>query len=316
MKSEFLNQWQQLQQVGVFKWFGAAFSSWKELIENIISFTETQDNTNFLLCALFQISGVAIPLKFNYNPQNKIQAEWFHQIGNGNCVAAHCMTEPTGGTDVFSMQTKANRVDEGWLLNGTKTYICNAPVADVGLLYASIEGLENAKPYNLGCFLLDMSKPGVTIDPPLEKIGLVDIPMSTIHLKNVLLPSEYVIGDIGSAQHIVNMSTTFERLLIPIAFVGIMQKLFTHAKGALKSEIYRHLCVCKSFLMTTLSNIDLATWDRSYIPLGCLLKWHLSETYINVAKMSNDERIYRDALSSWIYSGTNDVLKHTLERLL
>ena len=62
-------------------------------------------------------------------------------------------------------------------------------------------------------------------------------------------------------------------------------------------------------------SINIHIWHRNYIQLGCVLKWQISEAYIAVAKITGQESHYYDALSSWIYSGTNDALKSMLIRL-
>jgi alkylation response protein AidB-like acyl-CoA dehydrogenase len=317
MKTAFSQSWYNLQQIDFFKLFVPPYhQDWSFIVKQIIQLMLEQKNASALLSALFQASGVMIPLQLYHDPQNEIHCHWLQSIKLGNAIAAHCMTEPTGGTDIFNMQTKAKKNGDSWVINGTKTYICNAPIADIGLLYTNLEDYEQSIPYNLGCFLLDMSLPGVRKDPPLKKIGLNNITMGSIHLDNVEISSLYMIGDVGFGQHIAFAATTFERLIIPIAFVGIMQNLYKRSKGDVRAEIYRQLYVCECILHSTLAKIDLAHWKRGYIKLGCLLKWHISEAFIEVAKLSQDETIYRDALSSWIYSGTNDVLKATVGQLL
>lgn len=312
--TQFSYQWQQWKENGFFKLFSPPFSPWDQLIKTIVTLAQEQDDPSLLLSALFQISGVLIPLQLSYESKNKIHQSWLQKLQTGDIIAAHCMTEAAGGTDIFAMQTIAKKHGEHWIINGSKTYICNAPVADMGLLYAKNDSAK--LPYNLNCFLLDMSLPGVTISPPLEKVGLKNIPMGTIYLRDVKLSSENLVNLAGNGYHMVNMSTTFERLLIPIGFLGIMKKLYAKSHGLAKAEMYSLIYVAESLLQTTLSQINLGCWHRRYIQLGCLLKWQLSEIYIKAAKLSNDEIAYKDAISSRIYSGTNDVLRSTLSRLL
>lgn len=314
MNTLFHKLWTQLRQDGLFELFLQSDVNWKTIINKVIRLTN-HDNYHVMLSALFQISGVSIPLQLAHDPKTLFQSSKVEQIQTGHVFAAHCMSEQSVGTDIFSMQTTANQVGENWIINGTKTYICNAPIAQVGLLYARIEGDKYKAPYNLGCFLLDFSLPGIDVIP-LKKIGLDGIPMGKIHIDNVILPSTHQIGQYTMGHNIVYMSTTFERLLIPLAFVGIMEKLYLQAPKAMKAEIYRRFIASKCLLESTLAQIDRQRWDRNYIQLGCLLKWQLSEAYIETAKMSHNETLYRDALSSWIYSGTNDTLKATLEQLL
>ena len=72
---------------------------------------------------------------------------WLPGLIDGSLIGCLAMTEPEAGSDVMSMRTRAERIDGGWRLNGTKTFITNGPVADVALIYARTpaEGAASGK---------------------------------------------------------------------------------------------------------------------------------------------------------------------------
>jgi alkylation response protein AidB-like acyl-CoA dehydrogenase len=315
MSVNFKRNWQKLKEENFFSLFSSPVKEWKYITSKVISLFEIFEDPSCLLSGLFHISGITLPLQLKNDPQNKTHAYWLQQLQQGDVIAAHCMSELGIGTDAFAMKTKAQKRGEFWLLNGIKTYICNAPIADVGLVYAAIDGLTEQVPYNLVCFIVDMKTKGISIEG-LRKIGLNNIPMGTINFENVEISADHLVAKSESAYQMVHMAVTLERLIIPMAFIGIMKKLYSQAGGLVKAEMFRKIFVCESVLNTVLSEVDINHWHRKYIKLGCLLKWQLSESYIDVAKASGNEEAYRDALSSWIYSGTNDVLKETIGKLL
>ena len=98
------------------------------------------------------------------------------------CVTADCRrqwaSEPDAGSDVFSMRMRAERRGDTYVLNGTKTFVSNAPVADLFAVYATIDPALG--PMGITSFLVERGTPGLTIGRKLEKMGLRTSPMSEI----------------------------------------------------------------------------------------------------------------------------------------
>jgi len=308
------NAWKQLQQSGLFENFTVAKPSWSKILEIIDWYLQENDPVT-LLSALFQIAGVWLPLQQHYIASNTIHQQLVDLLSQGKIIAAHCMTEKNGGTDIFSMHTRATLDNNSWLINGEKTYVCNAPVAEIGLLYAA-SGNIKLKPYNLSCFLVKLNDPGIITTPLENLIGLKNLIIGTIKFQKHKISSDMLIGKPGLGHTLAFKAITFERLIIPLAYIGLINQFYQNAASHSKVEIYRLLCSAKSLLLENLSNINVQCWQHEYIKLGCLTKWHVSECYIAAAKLSENTQAYLDARSSWIYSGTNDSLKHVLMRLL
>ena len=97
------------------------------------------------------------------------------------------MTEPDSGSDAFSMRTRAERRGDGYLLNGTKLYITNAPVADVVLVFA--RDPDKSQMAGISAFLVEKGTPGFAVSRGLDKMGLRTSPMGEIVLNDCLVPA-------------------------------------------------------------------------------------------------------------------------------
>ena len=109
-------------------------------------------------------------------------------------IGCWALTEPEAGSDAFSLRTAARRLpDGGFALSGEKSFITNAPIADVLVVYARIHGA----PYDgeIRPFVLERSDPGVSTSPPLDKMGMRASPTGSIYLDEVRVPADRVLGD-------------------------------------------------------------------------------------------------------------------------
>ncbi len=114
------------------------------------------------------------------------QAEWLPRIASGE-IAAFGLTEPDSGSDSAGLQTTATPTDNGWVLDGTKRYITNAPFAKVGLIMARTSKENLPKNAHVSAFIVPLDAPGVTIGKPDKKMGqagshIADIVMDDVHV--------------------------------------------------------------------------------------------------------------------------------------
>lgn len=117
------------------------------------------------------------------------KAEWFPRLVGGE-IACFGLTEPGSGSDSAAMQTTAVKDGNGWVLNGTKRYITNAPHADVALIMARTEKEALPKNAHVSAFIVPMDAPGVSTGSPDKKMG-----QSGAHIADVILEDVHVSGD-------------------------------------------------------------------------------------------------------------------------
>ena len=117
------------------------------------------------------------------------KAEWWPRLAGGE-IACFGLTEPGSGSDSAAMQTTARQDGNGWVLNGTKRYITNAPHANVALIMARTEKEALPKNAHVSAFIVPMNTPGVSTGTPDKKMG-----QAGAHISDVILEDVHVSGD-------------------------------------------------------------------------------------------------------------------------
>lgn len=144
---------------------------------------------------------------------------WLPGLIDGSIIGCLAMTEPEAGSDVMSMRTTAERVDGGWRLNGTKTFITNGPVTDVALVYARTPSNERS----LGMFAVPADSPGFTRGRKFSKMGWRGSPTGELILEDCLVGSEALIGAEDDGRAILLEGLDSERVLMAAESVGLAQ---------------------------------------------------------------------------------------------
>ena len=121
------------------------------------------------------------------------KAEWLPRLAAGE-IASFGLTEPGSGSDSAGMQTMAVKTGNGWVLNGTKRYITNAPFAKVALIMARTSKEALPKNAHVSAFLVPMDTPGVTVGKSDKKMGQSGSHIADIILDNVQLPADALLG--------------------------------------------------------------------------------------------------------------------------
>jgi len=154
-----------------------------------------------------------------------IKEKYLAPMGQGLIMGAHCLTEPEAGSDVYSMQTTAEKVDGGYILNGHKCLITNAPLADVAIIFA----LTNPKlgKWGISAFVVESSSEGYNQSTRKYKMGMESIPIGDIVLKDCYVPEENILGNEGLGFSILNHSLEYDRCTILASQLGTMQRQST-----------------------------------------------------------------------------------------
>ncbi len=160
------------------------------------------------------------------------RAEWYPKLAEGK-IACFGLTEPGSGSDSAAMATTATPDPDGngWILNGTKRYITNAPHADVALIMARTEKDALPKNAHVSAFLVPMNAPGVATGSPDKKMGQSGSHISDIMLDDVKVPGEALLGgETGKGFRFAMQSLDNGRISVGAAATG-------YARRALNSAI-------------------------------------------------------------------------------
>ncbi len=269
------------------------------------------------------------------------QDEWLPGLANGSIIGATGVTEPDSGSNALALATTAAQSGTDWVLNGSKTFVTNAPVADLFVIYARTGGSGFA---GLTCFLVPRQSAGLTVGPPMEKMGLRTSPISQIYLEDCRLPGTAVVGGVGSGAMIFNQTMDIERLLVMAPAIGVMERILelcvSHARqrttGGLplgKHQAIAHP-VADMELRLEASRLLLyrAAWHRmrhgTSTRESALAKLAVSEAYVESCRSAVQifggygymvdteiERELRDALATTLYVGTSEIQRNLIAGL-
>jgi alkylation response protein AidB-like acyl-CoA dehydrogenase len=145
----------------------------------------------------------------------------------GAWVGSHAMTEPSSGSDAFSLLTVAERTTDGYTINGRKTLITNAPIARAFVVFARAPGTAGA--LGVTALLVEADAPGVSVSRPTEKLGLRTTPMGEIAFDDVHVGADAVLGRPGRGARVFSKSMEWERLLIMAGALGALRRSLEEA---------------------------------------------------------------------------------------
>lgn len=143
--------------------------------------------------AVTTIASTGVPLdQFGTDHQKN---KYLPGLCSGDIIGAHAITEPTSGSDALSMKTRAHREGNEFVLNGSKCFVTNGPIADVFVIYARTHPEGGA--LGITAFLVDRDTPGLDFGSPLHKMGLRSSPMCELFFNECRVPAEAVLGRVG-----------------------------------------------------------------------------------------------------------------------
>jgi alkylation response protein AidB-like acyl-CoA dehydrogenase len=258
---------------------------------------------------------------------------------DGTLIGVQGMTEPDSGSDAFSLSTTATKVDDGWVLRGTKTFITNAPIADLFVVFASTDRSMGFA--GLSAFVVERETKGVSVGATFGKMGLRTSPMSEVVLSDCFVPDDALLGASGAGMAIFNSSMDWERSHILASSVGTMQRHLERSIAYARQRtqfgqrigkfqaVSHKIADMKVRLETSRLLLYRLGWLRSQgrptAMESAIVKLHLSESMLQSGldtlqihgaygymQESEVERDVRDAIAGRIYSGTSEIQRNLI----
>lgn len=261
----------------------------------------------------------------------------------GEIIGAHAITEPGSGSDTFSMTATAERRGEEYVLNGSKTFATNAPIADVFVVFAT----TNPKRGFMGvtAFLVDKGTPGLTAGKAIDKMGIRTSPMGEVFLSDCVVPASSRLGGEGNGGTIFTHSMGWERTCILAGAVGAMERQldtciayatqreqFGKAIGKFQS-VSNKIVQMKIRFETSRLLLYRAAWLRANgqdattevaMAKLCISEAHVASSLDAIqihggygySTETGIERDLRDAVGSRIYSGTSEIQHEIIARAI
>ena len=256
-------------------------------------------------------------------------------MAKGKKVAAFALTEPDAGSDAANIKTTATHEREYFVLNGTKHFITNGPVADVALVVA-VTDESNRAGGGITTFLVDKGTPGFSVGVTHKMMGLRGEPVGELIFEDCLVPVKNVLGELGKGFSLIMKCLDEGRATISIAAIGIAEKLLEISIDYSKKRLQFGKPICE-FEAIQLSLANMATeiyasklmlydtiWKleegQEVTKEAAMLKLYASEMVNRVAdralqiqggygymKDNFVERAYRDVRVLKIVEGTSDI---------
>ena len=268
--------------------------------------------------------------------------EWLPRITSGESLGCFCLTEPGTGSDAASLETKAERDDDAWVISGSKMFITNGTWARVALVFARTGG---PGPKGVTCFLVPTDARGFTATEIKGKLGLRAADTAEIHLDGVRVPDANRLGEEGEGFKVAMSALDAGRMSLAAGCVGIAQACVDASVDYAKERIQFDRPIARFQLVQELiadmavetEAARLLTWrvasladaGQPHRVESSYAKYYASEVAVRAANAALqvhggygyvDEypvgKYLRDARVTTLYEGTSQVQKLIIGRSL
>src|SRR5699024_3701661 len=271
-----------------------------------------------------------------------LKQKYLPDMASGKKIAAFALSEPEAGSDATNLSTHAEKHGDHWILNGTKHFITNAPIADVFTVFAVTDKEKGAKG-GITAFLIERDSPGFTIGKKDKKMGLRGSYTAQLIFEDCIVPEENVIGEVGMG-YINALKILGEgRVGLAARAVGSCDKLIeisaSYAKERVQfgqpiannqgiqwmlADMATETEAARTLTMMAAAKIDSG---KKVIKEASMAKLYASEVFNKVADKAVQihggigyigeyavEHFYRDARITKIYEGTNEIQRLIIAR--
>jgi isovaleryl-CoA dehydrogenase len=267
--------------------------------------------------------------------------KYLPKLISGDHVGALAMSEPGAGSDVVSMTTRADKVGDRYVLNGSKMWITNGPVADTLVIYAKTDRTAGAR--GITAFLVEKTMKGFAPAQKLDKLGMRGSDTSELVFNDCEVPQENILGVVGNGVNVLMSGLDYERVVLAAGPLGIMQacldavlpdiherKQFGKPIGSFQlmqakiADMYVALNSSRAYVYQVARACDAGRTTR-FDAAGAILL--ASENAVKVANEAVQalggagytkdwpvERYYRDAKLLDIGAGTNEIRRMLIGR--
>lgn len=276
----------------------------------------------------------------SYFGSDELRAKWLPRLAKGESVAAFALVERGAGSDAASIQTRAEKDGDSYVISGEKIWVTNGADADLFTVFARTSPAEDGAKPRITAFLVERSAaPGISVGGDEPKLGVRGARTATITFDKVRVPEANVLGDVGRGFKVAMEVLTAARLSLAASCVGIGKRLLkmsvdraTERKafgrsisefGLVKDKLASmtaELFAVESMTYLTTGLVDQGRTD--FAVESAITKVFASEGLWRIANEALQiggglgymraqpwERLLRDARHAMVYEGTNEILR-------
>lgn len=293
-------------------------------------------------CAFITIHNMATWMLGKWGT-SAVRQQWGELLTSGKKLASYCLTEPGSGSDAASIQTRARREGQSYLIDGSKVFISGAGATDVLVLMARTGG---PGPGGISAFAVPADAPGIHYGKKEQKMGWNSQPTRQITFDNVRIPADHLLGQEGEGFKIAMKGLDGGRINIATCSVGAAQGALGHAQRYMHerqqfgrplasfqalqfklADMATELVAARQMVRLAASKLDAAAPDAStycamakrfatdagFAVVNEALQLHGGYGYIRSLPL---ERLLRDARVHQILEGTNEIMRVIIARRL
>src|ERR1051325_6901563 len=277
------------------------------------------------------------------NGSDAQKRKYLPKLISGEHVGALAMSEPSAGSDVVSMSTRADKKGDRYVLNGSKMWITNGPIAETLVVYAKTD--PSAGPRGITAFIIEQGMKGFSTAQKLDKLGMRGSDTGELVFQDCEVPAENVLGALGRGVNVLMSGLDYERAVLAAGPLGIMQacmdvvlpyvherKQFGQAIGEFQlmqgklADLYTTMNACKAYVYAVAKACDRGETTRKDAA-GAILYAAEKATWMALEAVQclggtgyiNDYptgRLLRDAKLYEIGAGTSEIRRMLIGREL
>jgi alkylation response protein AidB-like acyl-CoA dehydrogenase len=278
-------------------------------------------------------------LRFGTEDQKR---RYLPALAQGEYIGAYCLSEPTSGSDASNMATSARRDGDGWVLNGTKSWITNGGEAGLYLVYA-LSKFDGAKSRGITAFLVPADTPGLRAGAKEKKLGIRASSTTQIFFEDCRVPADAVLGEVDEGFRIAMATLDGGRIGIGAQGLGIAQRALDESVAYVKEREafgkpiaeFQGLQWRLADMATRVEAARLLVYraarmkdaGQSFSKEASMAKLSASETAMFCAHAAVQmlggygytreypvEKLFRDAKITEIYEGTSEIQRLVISR--
>jgi alkylation response protein AidB-like acyl-CoA dehydrogenase len=268
------------------------------------------------------------------------KTQFLPQLSSGT-IGAYALSEPGSGSDAFALATRAERVDGGWKLNGSKAWITNGGEAGIFVVFANANPEAGYK--GITAFIVERGTPGFTVGKKEDKLGIRASSTTALHFADVFVPDAQLLGEAGAGYKVAIETLNEGRIGIGAQMLGVAQGALTAAVAHLKErkqfgkpladfqgiqfQVAQAATELEAARLLVYNAARLKDAGRDIAREGAMAKLFASQMCERVTSLCVElfggygytreypvEKFYRDAKIGAIYEGTSNMQLQTIAR--
>ena len=272
-----------------------------------------------------------------------LKQSYLKPLASGEKLGCFCLTEPHAGSDAAALKTRAEKTDDGYLINGSKAFITSGANADVAIVFAVTDAQAGKK--GISAFVVPTDNPGYEVGAIENKMGQHASDTASIFFKDCLIPADHLIGSEGEGYKIALMNLEGGRIGIGAQSVGMARAAYECAlayareRSSFGKTLVEHQAIAFRLadMATRLEAARLLVHNAARLRDAgepCLKQASMAKLFASEAaeKICSDaiqilggygylkdfplERIARDVRVAQIYEGTSDIQRIVIAREL